>query len=225
MNKQELENEEVRQEEKKTKKKKVRKKKTMFGHIRSIISILLVVGIIGGSYWYYAFQYRTEVEPETNRKVTNTDSVYTMEQYLKTLKRNQTVYKYACDEAEVDNDYGTYVVPGLKSTRTLKVKGDGEAEVCTSMTPQGLAITEDYILVSAYCTTKAHDSVIYVIDQESRRFVKEIVLNTKAHVGGMAYDTMNQILWVTGQGSTWAQAMRSHCLIWKIIPLMTDIIR
>ena len=47
MNKQELENEEVRQEEKKTKKKKVRKKKTMFGHIRSIISILLVVGIIG----------------------------------------------------------------------------------------------------------------------------------------------------------------------------------
>ena len=30
----------------------------MFGHIRSIISILLVVGIIGGSYWYYAFQYR-----------------------------------------------------------------------------------------------------------------------------------------------------------------------
>ena len=167
MNKQELENEEVRQEEKKTKKKKVRKKKTMFGHIRSIISILLVVGIIGGSYWYYAFQYRAEVEPETNRKVTNTDSVYTMEQYLKTLKRNQTVYKYACDEAEVDNDYGTYVVPGLKSTRTLKVKGDGEAEVCTSMTPQGLAFTEDYILVSAYCKTKAHDSVIYVIDKES----------------------------------------------------------
>ena len=72
-----------------------------------------------------------------------------MEQYLKTLKRTQTVYKYACDEAEVDNDYGTYVVPGLKSTRTLKVKGDGEAEVCTSMTPQGLAFTEDYILVSA----------------------------------------------------------------------------
>ena len=93
MNKQELENEEVRQEEKKAKKKKVRKKKTMLGHIRSIISILLVVGIIGGSYWYYAFQYRTEMEPETNRKVTNTDSVYTMEQYLKTLKRNQTVYK------------------------------------------------------------------------------------------------------------------------------------
>ena len=43
MNKQELENEEVRQEEKKAKKKKIRKKKTMLGHIRSIISILLVV--------------------------------------------------------------------------------------------------------------------------------------------------------------------------------------
>ena len=69
----------------------------------------------------------------------NLSLIHILEQYLKTLKRNQTVYKYACDEAEVDNDYGTYVVPGLKSTRTLKVKGDGEAEVCTSMTPQGLA--------------------------------------------------------------------------------------
>ena len=201
MNKQELENEEVRQEEKKAKKKKVRKKKTMLGHIRSIISILLVVGIIGGSYWYYAFQYRTEMEPETNRKVTNTDSVYTMEQYLKTLKRNQTVYKYACDEAEVDNYYGTYVVPGLKSTRTLKVKGDGEAEVCTSMTPQGLAITEDYILVSAYCKTKAHDSVIYVIDKESRRFV----LFRSVPPG--------------------RRQMRSRCPIWRTIPLMMGIIR
>ena len=141
----------------------------MLGHIRSIISILLVVGIIGGSYWYYAFQYRTEMEPETNRKVTNTEFRLHDGAVSETLKRNQTVYKYACDEAEVDNYYGTYVVPGLKSTRTLKVKGDGEAEVCTSMTPQGLAITEDYILVSAYCKTKAHDSVIYVIDKESRR--------------------------------------------------------
>lgn len=201
MNKKELENEKVRPE-----KKKVRKKKTLFGHIRSIISILLVVGLIVGGYWYYAFQYRAETEPETNRKLTNTDSVYTMEQYLKTLKRNQTVYKYAVNEEEADIDYGTYVVPGLKSTRTLKVKEDKAAAICTSMTPQGLAITEKYILVSAYCKTKEHDSVIYVIDKETRQFVKEIVLNTKAHVGGMAYDTMNQILWITGQGSTWAQA-------------------
>ena len=123
MNKQELENEEVRQEEKKTKKKKVRKKKTMFGHIRSIISILLVVGIIGGSYWYYAFQYRAEVEPETNRKVTNTDSVYTMEQYLKTLKRNQTVYKYACGRRSrslhIHDTTGTCIYRGLYSGQCL----------------------------------------------------------------------------------------------------------
>ena len=66
MNKQELENEEVRQEEKKTKKKKVRKKKTMFGHIRSIISILLVVGIIGGSYCIT----HSSTEPRWSRRQT-----------------------------------------------------------------------------------------------------------------------------------------------------------
>lgn len=78
--------------------------------------------------------------------------------------------------------------------------------MCTSMTPQGLAITEDYLLISAYCRTKEHNSVIYVLDKVTHKFIKEIVLNTRAHVGGMAYDTMNHNLWVTGQGSTWAQA-------------------
>lgn len=173
---------------------------------RRRICFLLILALLGGGYWYYAFQYRAQIEPETELTRTNTDPLYTMEQHLKTMKRNKTVYKYACEGREKEKDYGTYVVPGLKATRTLRAKESGQAAICTSMTPQGLAITEDYVLISAYCKTKAHNSVIYMLDKETGRFLKEIVLNTRAHVGGLAYDTMNQNLWVTGQGSTWAQA-------------------
>ena len=160
MNKQELENEEVRQEEKNKEEKRSGKKED---HVWTYPKYHQYSSGCGesseGSYWYYAFQYRAEVEPETNRKVTNTDSVYTMEQYLKTLKRNQTVYKYACDEAEVDNDYGTlWLCLDWKSTKDAESKRGRRKQKSASMTPQGLAFTEDYILVSAYCKTKAHDS-------------------------------------------------------------------
>lgn len=193
-----------RQQEKTEEQKE--KKKITWKRIWRRFAVLLIAAAFVAGYWYYAFQYRAGYEEETELTETNTDSVYTLEQFTKTLERNKTVYNYACREDEADTEYGTYVVPGLKATKTLQVRTTGNPDMCTSMTPQGLAVTEDYILISAYCRTKEHNSVIYVLDKETHEFIKEIVLGTRAHVGGMAYDTMNHNLWVTGQGSTWAQA-------------------
>ena len=66
------------------------------------------------------------------------------------------------------------------------------------MTPQGLAVTEDYLIVSAYCGSKTHNSVLYLIDKKSHEFIKEIVLRNKSHVGGLAYDPIHQNLWIAG---------------------------
>lgn len=56
--------------------------------------------------------------------------------------------------AEKRKEYGTYIIPGLRYTRTfLNAEGTKQA-VCTSMTPQGLAVTDEYVLVSAYCHTE-----------------------------------------------------------------------
>ncbi len=96
----------------------------MFGHIRSIIRYSSGCGNHRRKATVLRIPVQSRGGAGDKPEGDEYDSVYTMEQYLKTLKRNQTVYKYASsDEAEVDNDYGTYVVPGLKSTRTLKVKG------------------------------------------------------------------------------------------------------
>ena len=191
-------------EERKEHKKE--KKRTIWKKMRRRLSVLLIIALCGTGYWYYAFQYRACYETDTDLTETNTDSVYTLEQFVKTLERNKTVYHYACQEEDAEEEYGTYVVPGLKATKTLQVRTKGTMDMCTSMTPQGLAVTEEYILISAYCRTKEHNSVIYVLNKENHEFVKEIVLGNRAHVGGMAYDTMNHNLWITGQGSTWAQA-------------------
>ena len=79
--------------------------------------------------------------------------------------------------------------------------------MCTSMTPQGLAVTEDYVLVSAYCSTQKHNSVIYVIDKEKHNFIKEVILPGQPHVGGLAYDPEHKLLWYSSNINGIAQAV------------------
>ncbi len=101
-------------------------------------------------------------------------------------------------------------IPGLENTVVA-------GENCSTMTPQGLCVTEDYIFISAYCNAKkyiaelkenadygknsdkleveenhsTHNSVIYIIDRESGEYIKNMVLPDTNHVGGLATDGEN----------------------------------
>lgn len=80
-----------------------------------------------------------------------------------------------------------------KETYTSKY----EISICTSMTPQGICIAGNYLLISAYCHTNSHNSVIYVLNKNTHEYVKEIVVSGRQHVGGLAYDKMHGIIWVS----------------------------
>lgn len=81
------------------------------------------------------------------------------------------------------------IIPGLKQTNINGV-------ICTRMVPQGICIVGPYILISAYCSEKKHHSVIYVVKNSTKEFVCTIRLDTKSHVGGIAYDPVYKNLWV-----------------------------
>lgn len=72
-----------------------------------------------------------------------------------------------------------------------------EIPIVEKMVPQGLTYTDDYFLVSAYDYAKKDDSCIYVLDKEGF-LVNVCSLNNKAHVGGIAYNSDNNLVWVTG---------------------------
>ena len=169
------------------------------------IFLILTLSLLIVGYIYYEFEYRGMIEVPTNATSTSTKPLYSMEAFRQELRHYPKLYK-ASLEAPVDTRAGTYAIPGLHSTETLDSNKAKDTSICTSMTPQGIAVCDEYIFVSAYCHTKQHNSVIYVIDRDTHRFIKEIVLPGKPHVGSLAYDDDRDNLWVCGSGSGLAQA-------------------
>ncbi len=86
-------------------------------------------------------------------------------------------------------------IPGLEHT-------DVNGEDCTTMVPQGICFAGDYLIISAYDSAGSCNSVLYVISNTSssnRAYMMTIVLATKAHVGGIAFD--GTYLWVSNGSS------------------------
>lgn len=172
--------------------------KNKFGKIK-IIYILLPIILLGivGCYIYYIMIFRGTYEPNTNASVTSTEStLYDAARQLKVLKHFDEMYE-AMSGHIAEEDQGMIVIPGLDATRTLTSNKSKNISICTSMTPQGICITDEYILVSAYCHTGTHNSVVYVIDKITGSFIKEVVLKNKNHVGGLAFDTRHRMIWVS----------------------------
>lgn len=67
---------------------------------------------------------------------------------------------------------------------------------------QGFCCTDKYYLVSAYyhsCSV-VKNSRVYFYDREKGQSRGYVVLDNKAHVGGMAYDSKNRLIYITGSG-------------------------
>lgn len=179
--------------------------------LRLILILLAAAGAILAGYLYYLFVYRTTHQPKPKEEIiaTNTDAaVYQLEELIKKLEEYDEWFDAVeVSQMEDEREYGTYIIPGLKTTKTIQTSNFKLAS-CTSMTPQGLAVTEDYLFISAYCHTHDHNSVIYMLDKETHQFIKEIVLPDQSHAGGLAYDTENNMLWVSGEenGTAYANA-------------------
>lgn len=163
-----------------------------------LLSLLLFLIIF---YLVYVHIFRKHHEPSSDADSTTQESSYNFDTQRLLLTLTPKVKKAAFMGREDEIDYGTYLLPGLYATQTQFSGHKGDSSICTSMTPQGLAVTEDYIFVSAYCQTSKHKSVIYMIDKETHMFIKEIVLRSRSHVGGLAYDPLYRNLWISGMAN------------------------
>lgn len=186
--------------------KETRKKSKKNRWKRGVLAVCLVLVLIPAGYIGIIFGCMGKVEPKTDAVTTNAESSqYTLEEFLERLQPYSGLYEEAVLAHADEPDSGTYVIPGLESARTLLDNGAKRFSVCTGMTPQGIAVSGQYLFISAYCQSKNHNSVIFVVDKETHDFVKEVVLPNKAHVGSLAYDARNDNLWVCGSRNGIAQ--------------------
>lgn len=178
------------------KRKNSNKQKTEKSKSAAMRTFLLF--LMAALYFGYVIIYRQNFEPKTNATETTTEpALYSVKKQMSILKPFEELYQLAFEGRVVEEDYGMIAIPGLKATKTLTENQDGKIEMCTSMTPQGLAVAKDYILISAYCHTHRHNSVVHVLDKNTHEYIKTIVLKNKDHVGGLAFDPENYMIWVS----------------------------
>lgn len=83
----------------------------------------------------------------------------------------------------------SYIIPGLETTNVA-------GSQCKDMIPQAICTAGGYVLISACCSEKIHNSVLYVLNASNMQYLCTFVLDIKAHVGGIAYDPRSKYLWV-----------------------------
>lgn len=81
----------------------------------------------------------------------------------------------------------SYILPGLGNTNVA-------GAFCSHMVPQGICMVGDYVLISAYCYTKEHHSVFYVLRASDMEYECTLLTPEMAHLGGIAYDK-KKFLW------------------------------
>lgn len=85
-------------------------------------------------------------------------------------------------------DYAkSYAIPGQITTN---VGGFSSASMC----PQGITFAKNYLLVTAYDLASEENSVVYVIDKTTQELLTTLILPSKTHAGGIAYDGYN--VWI-----------------------------
>ncbi|WP_298580114.1 YncE family protein [uncultured Olegusella sp.] len=87
------------------------------------------------------------------------------------------------------------LMPGLAHTRSFDA-WEGLPAMSRHMVPQGVAVSDKWIFVSAYDGAYQTNSVIYLIDKATGKLAKTIVLEGQPHVGGLAYDDTVDRLWI-----------------------------
>lgn len=189
------------------------------------IILFVMVALSMSALWYYMYRFE-QGERSGDVTETNTDAAAfcSEEEFMEVFNRFPDLQRFI-NQKNQGKLPETCIIPGLKTTKSILAE-TGEIHTCTSMTPQGIAVSEDYLLISAYCHEHKHHSVIYMIDKKSRTFLKEIVLPDKTHAGGLAYDPTHRMVWVSGYQQRKAHAnayrlenMEAYCLEERKAPL------
>lgn len=132
----------------------------------------------------------TSVSAVSSAKTVKAKATSTKAKYyttLKKFKKSAAYLKYKAFAKRVV--YGkSFILPGMKVTNVAGFNS-------SKMVPQSITFAGKYLLISAYDYNKAQESVIYVMDKKTKKYLTTVVMPHTGHMGGIAYDGQN--IWYT----------------------------
>ncbi len=128
----------------------------------------------------------SEVKSTATRKAKATSTKPKLYKTKKKFKKSAACKKYKAFRKKVTYNK-SFVCPGLKNTNVAGFD-------CASMVPQGVAFAGKYMLITAFDYQKEQESVMYVMDKNTRKYLTTLVMPHMGHLGGIAFDGTN--LWI-----------------------------
>ncbi len=152
-----------------------------------IVSVMLSMGKVKAATETDTSVYTSteSVLQKSYRELLSSLDTQEFEEYLSTLHTDES-----------------YVIPGIDQTNIRN------KEVCGGMIPQGICVAGEYLLISAYDSShkvvvdsshrsdRKQRSVLYVMDVTSRQYLTTITLDTKCHVGALAYNPDDELIYI-----------------------------
>lgn len=134
-------------------------------------------------------------------------AIYSLDEQQEVLKKFPNLYRYAFDKQKEKREFGTYVIPGLITTKTKLLSENNTFSMSQHMTPQGVTVTKDSFLITAYDHMQKHHSVVYVLNKKTGKLENTIVLEGHPHVGGITYDPIFDTIWIASYKDNKAQVV------------------
>ena len=146
----------------------------------------------------------------TEEVYTSTDSV--LQKSYRELLNSLDSQEFG-DYLSTLNTDESYIIPGIDQTNIRNKK------ICNGMIPQGICVANEYVIISAYDAshkvvvdseykaTKKQRSVLYIMDADSRQYLTTITLNTRCHVGALAYNPDDELIYIADSDNGVVQSL------------------
>lgn len=114
---------------------------------------------------------------------------YSVKHYEYTAKKDSgTIFLKDCDYDFIDE----INIPGMPETKEQDFLNN--YIFSESQCPQGICITDDYVLITSYSDTKNTLGELMVFDRKSGDYLVTLGMDSNSHLGGIAFDGQN--VWV-----------------------------
>ncbi|MHA3066952.1 hypothetical protein [Lacticaseibacillus saniviri] len=173
---------------------------------KSGIAALVVLGIavVGMGAWWMTDQHTYSSIVDTAKDVKKWEADPRPLQSDAAAKKQVTQIKQSSKAASsLVEAHKMVVIPGLRGAWSINYKTKKVA-FGNDWVPQGVTQSKTHYYISMYDGRHKLNSIVTQIDRKTGKYLKTLILNSKAHVGGITYDQKRQrLMWSddTGKGA------------------------